>query len=106
VKEEKHMATEANVGLVRSWTQQQVTALIHEIITDLSPSPGEIVGSARLVEDLGFHSLSLLELAFSLEDEFDLPTIDEPTARQILTVSDVEQHALKFLRANGQIVEA
>jgi len=98
------MGTEPVVKTAKSWTHAEVCALIQEIISDLAPSPGEPVVAARLVEDLGFHSLSLLELAFSLEDEFDLPTIDESTARQILTVSDVEQHVLRHLKAAGQLI--
>jgi len=86
------------------WTDESVRSLIREVIVDLAPSPGEIVAEARLVEDLGYHSLSLLELAFSLEDEFDLPTIDEPTARRILTVGDVEQHVLTHLRSTGKVI--
>lgn len=91
---------------VRRWTEEEARALIREVITDLAPTRGEVVSSARLVEELGCHSLSLLELAFSLEDEFDLPTIDEATAREILTVGDVELHVFEHLRANGRLIAA
>ena len=76
---------------------------MHEIITDLAPKAGKPVPEARLVEDMGCHSLALLELAFSLEDEFDLATIDEATARTIVTVADVERHVLEELRSKGQL---
>lgn len=97
------MIAEQIVKTTKRWTPEEVRLLIREIITDLAPSPEEPVPEARLIEDLGCHSLSLLELAFSLEDEFDLPTIDETTARQILTVNDVEQHVLAQLKSNGQL---
>lgn len=100
------MGTEPVVRTAKAWTEAEVCKLIQEIISDLAPNPGTPVATARLVEDLGFHSLALLELAFSLEDEFDLPTIDEPTARTILTVSDVQQHVLTHLKANGQMMAA
>lgn len=100
------MATERTVTRTRKWTDSDARALIHEIIADLAPSRGELLPEARLVEDLGCHSLALLELAFSLEDEFDLPAIDEATARQILTVGDVERHVLGQLRTGGNLAGA
>ncbi len=86
------------------WSEEEVSATVRELICDLAPSP-EVAqqGDARLVEDLGFHSLALLELAFSLEDEFDLPPIDEETARQITTTSRVQEHVLGILRARGAL---
>ncbi len=100
------MEAEESVKAAPRWTHADVRKIVREIITDLAPAKADPVPEARLVEDLGCHSLSLLELAFSLEDEFDLPTIDEQTARKILTVNDVEQHVLFHLQAAGQISEA
>lgn len=86
------------------WSEEEVSATIRELIMDLAPSPEAAQqGDARLAEDLGFHSLALLELAFSLEDEFDLPPIDEETARQITTVSRVQEHVLRILRDRGAL---
>lgn len=87
---------------------EEVSATIRELILDLAPSPenAEQSGDARLAEDLGFHSLALLELAFSLEDEFDLPPIDEDTARQITTMSRIEEHVLGILRDQGALTTA
>jgi acyl carrier protein len=86
------------------WDEQGVTKLVHEIILDLAPVQAEPTPEARLVEDLGYHSLSLLEMAFSLEDEFNLPVIDETTARKILTVGDVQRHVSAHLRSTGQMM--
>jgi acyl carrier protein len=94
-----------SVRTAKSWTQADICKLIQEIILDVAPTRGEAAAGARLVEELGFNSLALLELAFSLEDEFDLPTIDEATARRILTVGDVDEHVLKHLRSTGQVTE-
>lgn len=88
----------------KTWTRDGARALIYEIISDLVPNAGEPYPAARLIEDMSFQSLSLLELAFSLEDEFDLPTIDEACARRILTVDDVEQHVYSHLTSTGQLV--
>jgi acyl carrier protein len=100
------VGAEQSVKTAERWNPEQVRNLLREIISDLAPSPGELVPQARLIEELGYHSLSLMELAFSLEDEFDLPTIDEATARKILTVSDVEKHVLAHLMSTGQLVSA
>ena len=54
-----------------------------------------------LVANLGFHSLALLELAFTLEDEYDLQPIDEQTARGIRTVRDVEDTVVRMLAERG-----
>ncbi|MEV2236903.1 phosphopantetheine-binding protein [Micromonospora sp. NPDC049891] len=73
-------------------TADQITA----IVRDLAPAPNDDLGpDTRLVEDLGYHSLALLELAFALEDEFDLEPIDEQTARRITTVGLVVETVLE-----------
>jgi acyl carrier protein len=91
------MSTDATTQAGKSWTTAEVRTLIREIITELAPSVSNPAPEARLIEDLGFHSLSLLELAFSLEDEFHLATIDEATARTIVTLDDVERYVLREL---------
>jgi acyl carrier protein len=95
--------SDQSVNTVRVWTEQEVHNLICEIITDLSPSHGEAKVEKRLIEDLGYHSLALMELAFSLEDEFELPAINEATARQILTIDQVQQHVLNHLRSVNKV---
>jgi acyl carrier protein len=54
----------------------------------------------RLVEDLGYHSLALLELAFALEDEFALPAMDAEQAQKISTMLDVEEY-VRTVQAGG-----
>jgi acyl carrier protein len=56
-------------------------------------APGDVdhlTPDTRLIDDLGYHSLALLELAYALEDEFGLPPMDEETARDVITVRDIE----------------
>lgn len=66
---------------------------VWRIILELAPSsvsaPTE---HTRLVEDLGYHSLAMLELAFALEDEFALPAMDAEQAQKISTMLDVEEY--------------
>ncbi|WP_199434062.1 acyl carrier protein [Qaidamihabitans albus] len=85
-------------------SEEEVRQTIRGIIAEVAPEGGDEVRSElRLVEDLSFHSLSLLELAFTLEDEFDLPPIDEEVARSITTVDHVEQHVVDNLAERGEL---
>jgi acyl carrier protein len=85
--------------------EQSVRSLIRQLIAELAPrQPVEVLEPVhRLVEDLGYHSLALMELAFTLEDEFHLDTIDEEQAQKISTVHDVERHVIDELRSKGVI---
>jgi acyl carrier protein len=83
-----------------------VRAAVRSIVTELAPGGNESADpDATLVDDLGYHSLALLELAFTLEDEFDLEPIEEATARRISTVRKVEEHVIEQLAARGEIAE-
>ena len=62
-----------------------------------SSAPSE---ETRLVEDLGYHSLALLKLAFALEDEFALPAMDAEQAQKICTILDVEEY-VRAVQAGG-----
>ncbi|GIJ79636.1 acyl carrier protein [Micromonospora phaseoli] len=75
---------------------EQIRAQVQAIVLDLAPNPdGLRDAETALVQDLGFHSLALMELAFALEDEFDLEPIDEKTARSITTLGAVQTHVLR-----------
>ena len=96
-------------GTVSSKTlsAEEIHKLVHAIVLELKPDPNSTFSDeARLVDDLGYHSLALLELAFALEDEFELQPIDEPTARKIRTVKDIENHILGELQSSGRLVSA
>jgi acyl carrier protein len=82
-----------------------VCLLIGRIVRELAPNPDAGEGSGvKLVEELEYTSLALLELAFTLEDEFELPPIDEDTARKITTVGAVQLHVIEGLRERGVLV--
>jgi acyl carrier protein len=76
----------------------RVREVVVDMIVEMAPSADAIPDlSAKLIDDLGYHSLALLELAFSLEDEFDLEPLDEETAREIVTVRDVQNIVIRML---------
>lgn len=77
----------------------QVRARVRAIVARLAPAAqAEVRPQSRLVDDLEYQSLALLELAFALEEEYGLAPIDEAIAAQIHTVSDIEGYILMELR--------
>jgi acyl carrier protein len=75
-----------------------VRARVRSIIVQVAPNPdGVQEGQTQLVDHLEYHSLALLELGFTLEDEFDLPPIDQAQVQDITTVEEVEDLVLGLL---------
>ncbi|WP_378730164.1 acyl carrier protein [Nocardia brasiliensis] len=93
-------------GRMRS--EDEIRSLIRILILELAPAPdrADENGDARLVDDLAFHSLALIEMAFTLEDEFDLEPIDEVRARQIATMRDVGDYVVAELAQRGDLADA
>jgi len=93
--------TSPSASMARS--EQDVRTLIRNLILELAPNPDGMQSDQEvlLVETLEYHSLALIELAFTLEDEFDLDPIDETAARQIRTAQDVEDFVLGKLKERG-----
>jgi acyl carrier protein len=82
---------------------QDTRAKIRSIIVELAPEPegARTDGATRLVEDLAYHSLALLELGFTLEDEFDLPPIDQEQVQHITTVEEIVELVLGLLPSDA-----
>jgi acyl carrier protein len=79
-------------------TQEEIRAAVASVIADMAPNQGvDITPDTNLVKDLGYHSLALMEVAFAIEDEFDLDPIDEDTARKISTVGAVQDLVVQRL---------
>lgn len=98
------MTESVTTSVAQDRTEADVRASVRAVILELAPDGEQSApGSALLVDDLGFHSLALLELAFTLEDEFDLPPIDEETARSITTIDAVAAHVVGQLSERGEI---
>ncbi len=98
--------TDLSTPVVAGHSESDVRASVSAIVMELAPNPSEAPAepTSQLVEDLGYHSLALLELAFTLEDEYDLPPIDETTARQITTIEAISDHVVSSLRGRGLLV--
>lgn len=78
---------------------EKVRATVRATVVRLAPEPGAGCDeSTRLVDDLAYDSLSLLELAFAVEEAFGLRPMDMQTATRIQTVADLEAYVLRELR--------
>jgi acyl carrier protein len=99
------MSGQDQTKAVKYRSEEELRKAVRGIVAELAPNPaaGKSSEAGRLVDDFGYHSLALLELAFALEDEFDLKPIDEAIARRIVTVTDVENHVASELKAAGRI---
>ncbi|MEH1123246.1 acyl carrier protein [Micromonospora sp. CPCC 206061] len=89
--------------LVDGRPEDEIRAGVRSIVTELAPeTESEASDDARLVDDLGYHSLALLELAFTLEDQFDLDPIEQERAQDISTVRDIANLVIDELRKRSQ----
>jgi len=80
----------------------EVRARVRSIILQVAPNSGGVQeGRTLLVEHLEYHSLALLELGFALEDEFDLPPLDQAQVQHITTVEEIEDLVLGLIEQNA-----
>jgi acyl carrier protein len=94
---EDRMSSEAKAA------DTDVRAKVRSIILQVAPNPdgAQSVGETQLVDHLEYHSLALLELGFTMEDEFNLPPLDQSQVQDIRTVEEVEDLVLRLLRQNA-----
>ena len=72
--------------------EKEIRAKVAEIIKDkLGVEDSKIVDEAKYVEDLGADSLSLVDIAMALEDEFGMKIPDEDIEK-ITTVGSTIQY--------------
>jgi acyl carrier protein len=75
-------------------TRERVRALVIE----LAPvTPPAVTATSRLVADLGYDSLGLLELAAALEDDMALPAMSADDVTGVETLADVQELVVSLL---------
>lgn len=80
---------------------------VREIIIALCPEDvKDMQDSSRLVDDLGYHSLAMVELAFAIEDKFDIEPIDQDTASGIQTVGDILSYVTAEVEKLSEVATA
>lgn len=68
----------------------EAAPVVTQLLRLIAPHPPqEITAEQQLIGDLGFHSLALAELGFSLEDLFGLDAITPERAMTVKTVGDI-----------------
>jgi acyl carrier protein len=83
--------------------EDEVVLKVHDMIGELAPdAEAEVTPETRLVEDLGYHSLALLELSVSLEDTFGLPPLDAEATSGIGNVGDITRLVRQMLADAGE----
>lgn len=77
---------------------------IDALARELSPEePVSVSPEQRLRDDLGYTSLGLLDLAFTIEADFELDAISTDDAAEIETLRDVEELVIELLRRSGRV---
>jgi len=67
-----------------------IPAAVRTVVRLLAPSaPTRVTGDQELIGDLGYHSLALAELGFTLEDLFALEPITPEQAMSLGSVDDI-----------------
>lgn len=67
-----------------------IASVVHHVIQLVSPQPvASVADEQHLVGELGYHSLALAELAFTLEDLFSLDAMTPEQAITLQTVGDI-----------------
>lgn len=85
-------------GIDRKTVEMKVFSILRDILGD---EDLKLQNNSRLVDDLEFSSLEVLELLSALEEEFDC-RIAEKKSREFVTVSDI----VEFMMATKNQLEA
>ena len=83
-------------------TPDAVRENVRRLVVDMAPAPHPAPSESTLLTvDLGYDSLSLMELAALLEREFELGEVSEDEAVEAETVGDVEELVVRKLAARA-----
>ena len=86
-------------------SRDRVLTGVKEIVAEYtSGPPDEIREHHRLVEDLGYDSLALVEMGMELEEHFDVSVPDE-FGEQVRTVGDVIDGVRRLLGESERVAE-
>jgi acyl carrier protein len=76
--------------MTRAYEQDELEHIVCQTAQMIAPVPPESVKlSDRLVGDLGFHSLAMVELAYALEDVFSLEEVGSGIVNRIERIGDI-----------------
>jgi acyl carrier protein len=73
-------------------SNEEILTNVRRIIGEMCPLGAREAGpDERIMEDLGYDSMAVVELALVLEAEFELEPIEEEQAIDLVTVRDVAE---------------
>lgn len=79
-------------------SHESTRARVRQLIGEMSPNGRQEAASTdRLIEDLGYDSLAVIELSLQMESTFALTAIGQGTVPDITTVRDVEDLVVQSL---------
>jgi acyl carrier protein len=76
---------------------------IISLVIALSPEPDRAVGDvskANFIDDLGYHSVALVELGFAVEEQFGLEPIEAEDVEDVVTPEDLARFVADRLGIN------
>ncbi|MCD0453480.1 phosphopantetheine-binding protein [Actinocorallia sp. API 0066] len=83
-------------------SSEEILTGVRRIIGEMCPLGARDVAPAdRIMEDLGYDSMAVVELALVLEAEFALEPIDEEQAIDLVTVEDVAELVGRMVSARA-----
>ncbi len=81
--------------------ERETTAVLEILTEELGVEQSQLTADARLKEDLGADSLTLVEINMALEDRFNLSIPDERLER-VETVGDIFELLADLLQPPGR----
>jgi len=78
-------------------SERDTKAVLDILVEQLGVQEAQLTPEARLEEDLGADSLTLVEITMALEDRFDLSIPDEESGK-VFTVGDLFEVLVELLR--------
>lgn len=80
--------------------------IVHRIVGSLAPDRAQdVTRESDLRNDLGYHSLALVELAFLIEDAFSLDPIRREEAELIQVVGEITDFVEQRAAERGFLIE-
>lgn len=80
--------------------------VVHSIVACLAPDrEADVTRSSDLRDDLGYHSLALVELAFLIEDAFTLDPIPREEAELVRLVGEITEYVEGKTKLRGFVFE-
>ncbi|WP_454197142.1 acyl carrier protein [Nocardia sp. Marseille-Q1738] len=79
----------------------EIPAIVHGLVAALAPRSGRVDRRRELVGDLGYESVSLINLMSAIEDRLGLVPISGDRIIEVVTVGDLERLVRELMVEKG-----